>query len=110
MKTEKTGYQAIFEIDCGVSPGYGVKYPDRQERTERIVADTPQAAYQNVMSMAEKFAYDYMSNPENGLTTVRLLSLRGSDGPVPFDAQKSVVRRSMLEHLLALASEEKRAK
>jgi len=98
-------YKATFGIDCGVSPGYGVKYPDNVERTETLSADSPQVAYQNAMGLARKFADDYLSNPDNGLTTVRLLSLRNSEGNVSFDASKSVVERSMLEHLLALASE-----
>ena len=102
-------YQATFGINCGVSPGYGVKYPDNVKRTETLSADSPQVAYQNAMSMARKFADDYLSNPENGLTTVQLLSLRSSDGVVPFDVSKSVVKRSMLEHLLLILSEEKRA-
>ena len=99
-------YQATFGIDCGVSPGFGVKYPDYERRTETISADSPQVAYREAMSMAEKFADDYLSNPDNGLTTVQLLSLSDSDRAVSFDASKTVVKRSMLEHLLALASEE----
>ncbi len=98
-------YKATFGIDCGVSPGFGVKYPGNVERTETLSAENPQVAYQNAMAMAGKFADDYLSNPDNGLTTVQLLSLRNSDGAVSFDASKSVVKRSMLEHLLALASE-----
>ncbi len=98
-------YKATFGIDCGVSSGFGVKYPDYERRTETLSADGPQVAYQNAMSMAGKFADDYLSNPETGLTTVQLLSLRGSDGDVSFDASKAVVKRSMLEHLLSLASE-----
>ena len=98
-------YQATFGIDCGVSPGYGVKYPDNVERTETLSANSPQVAYQNAMDLARKFADDYLSNPDNGLTTVQLLSLRNPDGDVPFEASKSVVKRSMLEHLLSLASE-----
>jgi hypothetical protein len=98
-------YQATFGIDCGVSPGYGVKHPDNLERTETLSADSPQVAYQNAMSMAGGFADDYLSNPENGLTTVQLLSLRNSDGDVHFNASKSVVKRSTLEHFLVLASE-----
>ena len=98
-------YQATFGIDCGVSPGYGVKYPNNVERTQPLSADPPQVAYQHSMNLAGKFADDYLSNPNNGLTTVQLLSLRGSDGDVSFDASKAVVKRSMLEHLLSLSSE-----
>ena len=98
-------YQATFGIDGGVSPGFSVKYPDYIRRTEKISAESPKVAYQNAMDMAGKFADDHLSNPETGLTTVQLLSLNGSDGAVSFDASKSVVKRSMLEHLLAVTSE-----
>lgn len=98
-------YQATFGIDCGVSHSLGVKYPDFVREQKVISADSPQVAYQNAMSMAREFANDYLSNPDNGLTTVQLLSLRSLDGDVSFDASKSVVKRSMLEHLLAISSE-----
>lgn len=104
----KMEYQATFGIDCGVSHGFGVKYPDYDRRIERISADSPQVAYQNAMSLAEKFADDYLSNPDTGLTTVQLLSLNGSDVAVSFDASKAVVKRSTLDHLLVITSEEKR--
>ena len=102
-------YQATFGIDGGVSPGFGVKYPDYQRRTEKISADNHQVAYQSAMNLAKEFANNYLSNPDNSLTTVQLLSLRSSDGDVSFDASKSVVKRSMLEHLLAWTSEKKLA-
>ena len=92
-------YQATFGIDCGVSPGFGVKYEDYVRIQAVIHGDSPQVAYQNAMGLATKFADDYLSNPDTSLTTVQLLSLRCSDGYVPFDASKSVVKRSMLEHL-----------
>jgi hypothetical protein len=98
-------YQATFGIDCGVSPGYGVKYPDNVERTETFSADSPQVAHQTAMRLAGSFADDYLSNPENDLTTVQLLSLRNSEENIPFDPSKSVVKRHMLEHLLSLAPE-----
>jgi len=101
-------YQATFGIDCGVSPGFGVKYPDYVREQKVILADSPQVAYQNAMNLAGEFADDHLSNPDTGFTTVQLLSLNGPDGAVSFDASKAVVKRSMLEHLLALASEEKR--
>lgn len=94
-------YQATFEIDCGVSSGFGVKYPDNFEREENISADNNDSAYQEAMSLARKFADDYLSNPNNNLTTIKLLSLRSHEGIVSFDASKSTVKRSMLEHLLA---------
>ena len=100
-------YQATFGIDGGVSPGFGVKYPDYVREQKVILADSPQVAYQNAMNLAGKFADNYLSNPDTCLTTVQLLSLNGPNGTVSFDAFKAIVKRSMLEHLLALASEEK---
>ena len=87
-------YQAIFGINCGVSRGHGVKYPDYVSEERTISAEDSRIAYLNAIDMAWKFADDYLSNPDNGLTTVKLLSLRGPDQEVPFDASKSVVQRS----------------
>ncbi len=98
-------YQATFEIDCGVSFGFGIKYSDSITQTESISADTPQSAYQNAMNLAGKFADNYLSNPYTGLTKVQLVSLTGSDGNVSFDISKAVVKRSRLEHLLVPPSE-----
>lgn len=96
-------YQATFGIDGRVSPGFGVKYPDYIIKTEEVSADSTQVAYQNSMDMARKFADNHLSNPETGLTTVQLLSLRGPDEDVSFDALKSVVTQSMENHLLTFA-------
>ena len=95
-------YQAIFGIDGGLSLGFGRECPDYIRRTERISADSPQVAYQNAMDIAGKFANDYSGNPKNGLTTVRLLSLNGSEGAISFDASESVAKRSKLKELLVL--------
>ena len=95
-------YEATFGIDGGVSPGFGVKYPDYTERTEKISAVSPQDAHKNAMDMAGNFVVSYLSNQDKGVTTVQLLSIRGSDEDSSFDGSKSVVKRSMLDHLLAL--------
>ena len=95
-------YTAVFDIDCGVSSGFGIKYPDRVEKREKFSSKNPEQAYQQAMSMAEKFADDYLSNPETGLTTVQLSVLRSPNKEVSFDISKSIVKRSMLEHLLAI--------
>ena len=98
-------YQAKFDIDCGVSSGFGLKDQDNIEITEKLIADSSQVAYQKAMHLARTFADDYLSNPDTGLTTVRLLSLSGAEGKISFDESKAVVKRSMLEHLLGFASE-----
>ena len=97
-------YQATFGIDGGVSQGFGVTYPDYTKRTETLSADNPQSAHQNAMTMARKFANDYLSNPDTDFTTVQLLSLKGPNGKVSFNVSKSVAKQSTLEHLLALYS------
>lgn len=99
-------YQAQFGINCGVSSGFGLKDSDYVETNEIISAETPEAAFGEAMKYARKFADDYLSDPETGLTTVRLVSLKGPPGNVSFNSKNAVVQRSMLEHILALASEE----
>ena len=82
-----------------------MKYPDNVKRVEEFSAENNQAAYQEAMELAISFADDYLSNPNTGLTTVQLSSLNGPNGAISFDTSKSIVKRSMLEHLLSLASE-----
>ena len=103
-------YKANYGIDCWISPGFGVKYPDFVREQKVISADSPQGAYQSAMDLAGKFADDYLSNPETGLTIVQLLSLSDSDGDVPFDASKSVVKKSWLDHIVRIASLEDKMK
>ncbi|MBI4440946.1 hypothetical protein HY639_02150 [Candidatus Woesearchaeota archaeon] len=91
-------YDATFGIGCGVSPGFGAKYPDYVTRTETISADNSVTGYQKAMDLANRFADDYLSNPEDDLTTVQLLLLEGPEGTIPIET--SVVKRGMLEHLL----------
>ena len=93
-------YKASYEIDCGVSHGFALKSPDNIREEITLQAKTAADAYLNAMDLAKRFAQDYLSNPETGFTTVKLLSLENSDGPVLFDASKSVVKVSMLEHLV----------
>lgn len=97
-------YKVIYGINCGVSHGYGIKYPDYEERTEKILAEDDDSALRNTIMQAEKFADDYLSNPDTGLTTVRILNLVGPNGEVSFNIKDAIVKRSMLEHLLASIS------
>ncbi|MBI2564601.1 hypothetical protein HYV79_01275 [Candidatus Woesearchaeota archaeon] len=97
-------YQATFGIDGGVSHGFGIVYSDYVREQKVIFADSHQVAYQNAMSMAGKFADDYLSNPDSGFTTVQLLSLRSPDEDISFDVSKSVVKRSWVDHVARIAS------
>jgi hypothetical protein len=101
-------YKAKYHIRCGVSHGFGVKYPDEDERTERIDSADDAAAVQEAMAVATRFADDYLSDPETGKTTVTLQSLAGPKGDVTLDPEKPVVERTMLQHMLALYAEEHR--
>lgn len=116
-------YQATFRIDCGVSPGFGLKYPGFEERDEVIIADNDMNAVITAAKKARRFSKDYLSNPENDYTTVTLLLLydsnrnlinqkevlkkEGFDSVQRFEWNENrlVTKCSMLEHLLILASE-----
>jgi hypothetical protein len=95
-------YTAMYEISCGVSNGFGAKYPDQVEREQKIQASGDHAALREAMNCATSFADDYLSNPDTGKTTVRLLSLAGPGGSIALDQKKAVVERTMLQHVLAL--------
>lgn len=101
-------YKATFEIDGGVSNGFGLKQPDNTHRTEYISSPNPQDAYIKTMELATDHANNYLSNPETGYTTVKLVSLVGPEGNIPFDPFKSTVRRSMFQHMIAVISEMER--
>jgi len=116
-------YQATFGIDCGVSPGLSIKCSDYVKRDETLVADNEADALIAVAKLAVNFSKDYLSNPENNLTTVTLLALydsnrnlinqkdalkkKGFDSIQRFewDEHKLVTKCSMIEHLLLTASE-----
>ncbi len=106
MTFKRTGeYRAVFEIDGGVSQGFGVKYSDKYTREEIISSSGGGEAYKTAMIFARGLARDSLSNPETGKTVVRLISLTGNDGPVAFDASKSVVEVGELEHLFDSAED-----
>lgn len=101
-KIETGTYQATYDIDCGVSPGFGVKYPEHLERVECFAAESGESAYQHALVLAKQFAKDYLSSPKTGFTTVKLTSLRDPEREISIDKEKAVVRRSLLEHVLDL--------
>ncbi|MEK6872722.1 MAG: hypothetical protein AABW90_01785 [Nanoarchaeota archaeon] len=108
-------YQAVFGIDGGVSPGFGVKYPDYIEKTENILADNSEEAMGKAIERARYFSQEHLSNPETGYTTVKLLSLRDNDGRlldqvdlnnnpnINFEKRQAIIKCSMLEHVLSLS-------
>ncbi len=73
-------YLAKYEIDCGDSPGFGVKYPGHFKRNETIIADNFfEAAYQTI-KRAIKFSRSHLSDPDTKLTVVTLLDLTDQNG------------------------------
>ena len=110
-------YTAKFGIDGGVSPGFGVKYPDYIGRVEIINADSPCEAMAAALKMAKDYSQDHLSNPNTNYTTVTLLSLADAPGSkleqellagkgeAEFLNGCAVVKCSSLEHLLLLAKE-----
>ena len=93
-------YTAKFEIDGGVSNGFALKSPNRYERHENFSAD-PREAYSQAMQLAGNFARDHLSNPVTGKTSVKLVSLVGSDRKeIPFPKESSLVEMTQAQHLL----------
>ena len=96
-------YTAIFGVHHGVSNGYGVKTPDYSEVKAYIHAMDKTASFNEAMNQAKRMSMDYLSDPNTGLTTARLLKLHNSQGGnIPFDSSKAVAKSSMLEHILSL--------
>lgn len=93
-------YHATYGIYCGVSPGFGVKYPDYVEERTLLPAKNDCEAFEEAMAQARLFAQDYLSDPEAGLTTVQLLRLTGPTGAIAFDPRRAIATCSMLEHFL----------
>lgn len=102
---QKMKYTARLGINCGISSGYGIKYPDYVEIEEQFAADTFVDAVIQASKLATRFADNYLSDPETDYTTVRLLSFFEEKRELKLD-NEMVVRRSTLDHLLNVATEE----
>lgn len=106
-------YEVLFGIDCGVSQGFGVKYPDYIEKREEIEDITPEGAMKKAIERALYHSREYLSNPETGKTIVSVKEISDKDGNVldqkmllPEFSREivsedgfSFVECSMLEHL-----------
>ena len=96
-------YTARYEIDGGVSPGFGVKYPEYYVRTEAFPAENPAHARNRAFSKAMLYAIDSLSNPETGWTGVTILTLEDKEGKrVEFSKMKGAGCH-MLSHLQLLS-------
>ncbi len=115
-------YIAIYEIDCGVSRGFGLKEPDTDLRREKLNADSPEKAFSLAVDKAIYFARDYLSNPNTGMTTVKIVCFHDSlsnplsqkplnkNPGLQFDEGRAIVKSSTLEHLLIFIREQSKNK
>lgn len=116
-------YTACFGIDGGISPGFGVKYPDYAEEVREFEADSYDSARMSALKIAARSAKDHLSNPKTGYTTVKILSLMDKDDNIvsqepllervkdlEFENGCAVVKCSMEMHLLILALEQSNKK
>ena len=78
-------YKAVFDVDGGVSHGFGVKHPDHYEKKEEFDLDKKWDS-ENVIGKAiclgREIAKDALSNPNTDLTKVTLIGLYGPDGEI----------------------------
>jgi len=79
--TEQTlEYRAMFDIDHGVSPGFGIKYPDHSRESLTFTANNDIEALAKIFQTAARFSNDYLSNPNTALTKVIIEYVIGPDG------------------------------
>lgn len=115
-------YVVMYGISCGVSQGFGLKYPDYIERTERIDADNNLSALIKIAKKAVEFSFEYLSNPDDDATIVtvnhlydknnrllnqkEILKAEGFTSIRRFEwkGDKLVTSCSSIEHLLSLNS------
>jgi len=110
-------YTSTFQIDCGVTHGFGIKYPENYERLDFIESETEIEAFKGAYQIATHHARDHLSNPNTDFTTVTLKSLRDSTGKLipqePLASKLGILLRegqifvqcSLLEHLLDLVKD-----
>jgi hypothetical protein len=69
-------YKATFGIDGGVSQGFGITYPEYSEKDEIIEAKNERDAVMKAYDIAQTYSRKHLSNPNNRMTTVKILSMR----------------------------------
>ena len=111
-------YPATFGIDGGVSPGFGVKYPDYIEKDIIIQAENGIDAVDKAYDKAKELSREHLSNPNTGTTKVFILSIYNNrhrldvaalvdwnkihDGRIKVEDKRLVARCSTLEHLASM--------
>lgn len=79
-------YVAKYGIDGGVSPGFGVKYPDYCEKEENFELKDEIANEENALCKSAIIGYkisrNHLSNPDTDETKVTLLNLFKEKGEI----------------------------
>jgi hypothetical protein len=78
-------YTAIFEVDGGISHGFGLSEPENYEERREFEFDEKHNSEQilaKAVCIAKKIAVNALSNPITELTKVTLLNLCGPNGEI----------------------------
>ena len=78
-------YKAVFDVDGGVSHGFGLKSPDYYKKKEEFDLDNKgddEQVISYAIYLGRKIAIDSLSNPKTDLTKVTLTGLYGPEGQI----------------------------
>lgn len=79
------GYTAIFEVDGGISHGFGLSEPENYQERREFELDE-KYPFEQVLAksvcLGRKIAINALSNPRTELTKVTLLNLYGPNGEI----------------------------
>ncbi len=123
-------YKVVYDINCGLSHGFGLKEPHHYVKEEEISAEDDRSALHRAAINAIKHSRDHLSSPVDDFTTVILADLYGPEGKINIrkflnemgydgigingqkyfewnEQNQLVTKCHMLEHLLLLGAESK---
>jgi|GEM_PF-6349731 len=75
-------YKALFEIDGGISYGFGITYPDQSKSTKMIIADNIFEAGLKAINTAKYLSKQHLTNPNTDVTKVTLVELIDQNGKI----------------------------
>ena len=96
----KMEYTAKYDINGGVSSGFGLKEPDHYQKTESFEAENPAHARNIAFSKSMMYAVNSLSNPETNRTDVTILNLEDKEGKRVEFSKMNGAGCDMLSHLL----------
>ncbi|MEK6848321.1 MAG: hypothetical protein AABX65_01685 [Nanoarchaeota archaeon] len=92
MNASRT-YTAIFEIDSGVSQGFGIVYSEKYEERENITASNDEEAMLLTAKRAAYWARESLSNPNTCRTDVKITSLLEGNRTINQKTTTSLVKK-----------------